>query len=312
MKLLDRIQKRMTPLQSDIAIFKHDRRLIVFLCASVLPALLLLIYIVLIPTVNVFSMSLFNQTALSKERTFAGFENYLYLLQDESFLQAFKNTCLLILFVPLATLSFALVMAVIITQSKLREKKFYRVVMFLPSILSTTVIGILWSFIYHPNMGIVNRLLELLGLGSWTHAWLGDPSVALLAIGIVLVWVNAGYYMVMYIAGIDGISPDLYEAATIDGAGSLAKFFRITLPLLTGVIKTTLVLCVSTVLSSSFVLVTVMTNGAPAGATSVLLQYMYSQAFQNANFGYAMSIAVVTLGLAFALSKLSNMLTKEG
>ena len=213
--------------------------------------------------------------------------------------------------VPLVTLALALVMAVIITQSRLKEKKFYRVVMFLPSILSTTVIGMLWTFIYNPNMGLLNNLLEKLGLGFWAHAWLGDPKVALLAVAIVLVWTNAGYYMVMYIAGIDNISPDVYEAATIDGAGEMAKFWRITLPLLTRVIKTTVVLCISTVLSSSFVLVTVMTNGAPAGATSVLLQYMYQQAFTNANYGYAMAIAVVTLTIAFLLSKLSDRLTQN-
>ncbi|WP_418454820.1 carbohydrate ABC transporter permease [Allofournierella sp.] len=302
---------RIPPLQSDVAIFKNDKKLRLFLCACILPAAALLVYIVLIPTVQVFSMSLFNQTAMSASRTFAGLENYQYLLQDEYFLQAFFNTFKLMLGVPLVTLALALVMAVIITQSRLKEKKFYRVVMFLPSILSTTVIGMLWTFIYNPNMGLLNNLLEKLGLGFWAHAWLGDPKVALLAVAIVLVWTNAGYYMVMYIAGIDNISPDVYEAATIDGAGEMAKFWRITLPLLTRVIKTTVVLCISTVLSSSFVLVTVMTNGAPAGATSVLLQYMYQQAFTNANYGYAMAIAVVTLTIAFLLSKLSDRLTKN-
>ncbi len=213
--------------------------------------------------------------------------------------------------VPVVTLVLALLMAVIITQGHLREKKFYRVVMFLPSILSTTVIGMLWTFIYNPNMGLLNNFLDRIGLDFWAHAWLGDPKVALLAVAVVLIWTNAGYYMVMYIAGIDGISPDIYEAATIDGAGELNKFWRITLPLLRGVIKTTIVLCISTVLSSSFVLVTVMTNGAPAGATSVLLQYMYQQAFTNANFGYAMAIAVITLMIAFLLSRLSNRLTRK-
>ncbi|WP_418666844.1 carbohydrate ABC transporter permease [Allofournierella sp.] len=302
---------RIPPLQSDVAIFKNDKKLRLFLCACILPAAALLVYIVLIPTVQVFSMSLYNQTAMSATRSFAGLENYTYLLQDEYFLQAFSNTFKLMLGVPLVTLALALVMAVIITQSRLKEKKFYRVVMFLPSILSTTVIGMLWTFIYNPNMGLLNNLLEKLGLGFWAHAWLGDPKVALLAVAVVLVWTNAGYYMVMYIAGIDNISPDVYEAATIDGAGEMAKFWRITLPLLTRVIKTTVVLCISTVLSSSFVLVTVMTNGAPAGATSVLLQYMYQQAFTNANYGYAMAIAVVTLTIAFLLSKLSDRLTKN-
>jgi N-acetylglucosamine transport system permease protein len=309
--MFTRLKRYIPPLQSDVAIFKNDKKLRLFLCACVLPATALLIYIVVIPTINVFSMSFFNQTALSSNRTFAGVENYIYLLKDEYFIQALFNTLKLMVGVPVVTLVLALLMAVIITQGHLREKKFYRVVMFLPSILSTTVIGMLWTFIYNPNMGLLNNFLDRIGLDFWAHAWLGDPKVALLAVAVVLIWTNAGYYMVMYIAGIDGISPDIYEAATIDGAGELNKFWRITLPLLRGVIKTTIVLCISTVLSSSFVLVTVMTNGAPAGATSVLLQYMYQQAFTNANFGYAMAIAVITLMIAFLLSRLSNRLTRK-
>lgn len=304
-------KKRPPMLQSDVAIFKNDKKLRLFLAVCVVPAIALLVYVVVIPTYNVFSMSLFNQTALSSVRTFAGLDNYRYLLQDEYFLQALGNTCWLMAVVPVATLFLALVLAAIITQSGLREKKFYRIVMFLPSVLSTTVIGMLWTFIYNPNMGLLNGFLRFLGLDSLTAAWLGDTRTALGAVAVVLIWTNVGYYMVMYIAGIDGISPDVYEAATIDGAGGLVKFYRITLPLLSRVIRTTIVLCISTVLSSSFVLVTVMTNGAPAGSTSVLLQYMYDQAFGNSNFGYAMAIAVVTLALAFVLAQLSRYLTRE-
>ena len=300
---------RLPPIQSDVAIFKNDRKLVWFLGFSIIPAIVLLVYLVVIPTINVFSISLFNQTALSTTRTFVGLENYAYLLRDDYFLQALTNTFKLMLVVPPITLLLALIMAYIMTQSKLREKKFYRIVLFLPSILSLTVIGMLWTFIYNPNMGILNALLRAVGLESWTRMWLGDYKTALWAIAVVLVWINAGYYMVMYIAGIDGISPDVYEAATIDGAGNWSKLWLITLPLLSNVIKTTVVLCISTVLSSSFLLVTVMTNGAPAGATSVLLQYMYDQAFGNSNFGYAMAIAVVTLTMAFLLAQISNWLT---
>lgn len=309
--MLKFFKNRIPPLQSDIAIYKSDKRIGWFLCVCIIPALVLLVYLVVIPTVNVFSISLYNQTALSTTRTFVGLENYAYLFRDEYFIQALTNTLKLMLIVTPVTLLLALVMAYIITQSNLRERKFYRIVLFLPSILSLTVIGMLWTFIYNPNMGILNELLKFVGLDSWTRIWLGDPKTALFAIAVVLVWINVGYFMVMYIAGIDGISPDVYEAATIDGAGSWNKFWRITLPLLSGVIKTTIVLCISTVLSSSFLIVTVMTNGAPAGSTSVLLQYMYDQAFGNSNFGYAMAIAVVTLALAFVLAQVSSRLTRD-
>lgn len=289
-----------------------DNKLKAFLAACVLPGVQLSIIFRIIPTIQVFKISLYNQTAIAKdEPTFAGLDNYIYLFHDEYFLMALKNTVILMIVVPVFTLGLGLLMAVIITQSKLKEKKFYRVIMFLPSIISTTVVGILWSFIYHPTMGIVNNFFELIGLDKLKHAWLGEPGTVLFAVIVVLVWINAGYYMVMYIAGIDGISPDIYEAATIDGASSVIQFFKITLPLLSNLIRVTWVLCLATVLNSSFVLVKVMTNGGPSGHSSVLLQYMYEQAFFNANFGYAMAIAVFTLALAFVLSMVSNKLAGE-
>ena len=172
-----------------------------------------------------------------------------------------------------------------------------------PGYSALTLAGMAASFL------LLSQATKVLPLGTAYGIWTGIGALG--AVAVVLIWTNVGYYMVMYIAGIDGISPDVYEAATIDGAGDLVKFYRITLPLLSRVIRTTIVLCISTVLSSSFVLVTVMTNGAPAGSTSVLLQYMYDQAFGNSNFGYAMAIAVVTLALAFVLAQLSRYLTRE-
>lgn len=263
----------------------------------------------IVPTVKVFYLSFFSSTGLAKNETFIGLANYEYLLRDEALHQALGNTAVLLTVGTLVCLGLALLMAFVCAQSDLREKKLYKIILFTPSILSVTVVGILWSFIYHPRIGILNGLLDFLGLSGFKHTWLGEPGTVLYAIAAVFIWLNAGYYMVMYIAGINGISPSVFEAATIDGATKPQQLVHITLPLMKNLIGITAVLCISNLLASSFTLVTIMTNGQPSGASSVILFYMYQTAFRNSNFGYAMSIAVLTLVIAFVLSLFSNRLS---
>ena len=288
---------------------KTNKGLFITICT--LPALILLIIFLIIPTIQVFSMSFYNVTGISKTADFAGLENYRYMLGDSDFLVALKNTLLLMVIVPVCTLTLSLLFAFLLTQGKIRGKNFYRTIFFFPSILSFVVVAILWSFIYHPTMGIINSLLEMVNLGFLARPWLGDSKTVLGAVALTLIWQAAGYYMVMYIAGIDGISPELYEVATIDGANAFHKFVSVTVPLLWEIIRVTIVLAVSGAINLSFVIVSVMTNGGPGTSSSVLLQYMYRQCFENSNFGYAMSIAVVTLVLGVLLSYLANKLTGQ-
>lgn len=290
-----------------IGAIDRDKRRFSVLC--VMPALVLTIVFMLIPSLQVFYLSFFNSTGLAKNQTFAGLDNYLYLLKDTDLHQALANTGVLLLTGTVVCLVLALVMAFICAQSNLREKNIYKIILFTPSIISVTVVGILWSFVYHPRIGILNGLLDFLGLSGFKHTWLGEPDTVLYAIAAVFVWLNAGYYMVMYIAGINSISPSVFEAATIDGASKPQQLLRITLPLMKNLIGITAVLCISNLLASSFTLVKIMTNGQPAGASSVLLFYMYQTAFRNSNFGYAMAIAVLTLFLAFVLSQISSRLS---
>ena len=141
------------------------------------------------------------------------------------------------------------------------------------------------------------------------RSWLGDSKTALWCIAFTLLWQAAGYYMVMHIAAMDGISPEIYESATLDGASAWRKLISITMPLMKDIIGITFVLALSGTINLSFVLSQVMTGGGPNGASSVLLQYMYTQGFVNGNFGYAMAITVFTLAISVALSMLSRKLT---
>lgn len=188
-------------------------------------------------------------------------------------------------------------------------KELYRTIFYFPNIVSLTVVGIIWSFVFHPNVGIINKILGAVGLESLQRSWLGDSKTALWCIAFTLLWQAAGYYMVMHIAAMDGISPEIYESATLDGASAWRKLISITMPLMKDIIGITFVLALSGTINLSFVLSQVMTGGGPNGASSVLLQYMYTQGFVNGNFGYAMAITVFTLAISVALSMLSRKLT---
>ena len=282
---------------------------ILFICISVLPAVILTLMFTIWPTLQALYLSFTNATSLGLNNKFVGLDNYIYMFHDKSFIQALKNTAKLMAVVPVITIFCSLVLAFVLNQCKLKEMVLYRTIFYFPNIVSLTVVGIIWSFVFHPNVGIVNKILGAVGLESLQRSWLGDSKTALWCIAFTLLWQAAGYYMVMHIAAMDGISPEIYESATLDGASAWRKLISITMPLMKDIIGITFVLALSGTINLSFVLSQVMTGGGPNGASSVLLQYMYTQGFVNGNFGYAMAITVFTLAISVALSMLSRKLT---
>ncbi len=282
---------------------------VLFICISVLPAVILTLMFTIWPTAQALYLSFTNATSLGLNNKFVGLDNYIYMFHDKSFIQALKNTAKLMAVVPVITIFCSLVLAFVLNQCKLKEMVLYRTIFYFPNIVSLTVVGIIWSFVFHPNVGIVNKILGAVGLESLQRSWLGDSKTALWCIAFTLLWQAAGYYMVMHIAAMDGISPEIYESATLDGASAWRKLISITMPLMKDIIGITFVLALSGTINLSFVLSQVMTGGGPNGASSVLLQYMYTQGFVNGNFGYAMAITVFTLAISVALSMLSRKLT---
>lgn len=164
------------------------------------------------------------------------------------------------------------------------------------------------SFIYHPTFGILNSFLEAAGLNSWIHAWLGEKSTVLWALIFPMVWQAIGYYMIIYIAAIQGIPNDIYEAAVIDGASEWKQFTHMTVPLIWGILRITIIFFFIQVFNQSFVYIQVMTDGGPDGSSEILMTYMYKQAFQNGNFGYAMAVGVFMLFISLTLSFISDRL----
>ena len=282
---------------------------VLFICISVLPAVILTLMFTIWPTAQALYLSFTNATSLGLNNKFVGLDNYIYMFHDKSFIQALINTAKLMAVVPVITIFCSLVLAFVLNQCKLKEMVLYRTIFYFPNIVSLTVVGIIWSFVFHPNVGIINKILGAVGLESLQRSWLGDSKTALWCIAFTLLWQAAGYYMVMHIAAMDGISPEIYESATLDGASAWRKLVSITMPLMKDIIGITFVLALSGTINLSFVLSQVMTGGGPNGASSVLLQYMYTQGFVNGNFGYAMAITVFTLAISVALSMLSRKLT---
>lgn len=295
----------------DKLVKKKNRLPILFILFCVVPATVCSITFILIPTIRSVALSFMNVGTLSMKGEYAGFENYAYLVKDDYFRQALVNTLKVMLVVPLVTIFTAFLLAFILQQSKLPEKKLYVTFYFLPNAISSTVLAIIWSYVFHPTSGTLNNILADLGLKSLQHTWLGDSSTALWCIAVTIYLTSFGYYMIMHMSGLDSISPEIYESATIDGAGFWSKIFRITLPLMRNIIGITFVINMSGVLGASYVYSMIMTAGGPNGASNVLLRYIYQQGILNGNMGYSSAVTVVTLILSVGLSVISRKLTNK-
>lgn len=283
----------------------------VFITFCLLPATLLVLIFMVYPTINVFFMSLFKWGGYSAEKTFVGLDNFRTLIKDMAFFRSFQNTILLIVIVTIFTLALALIFASILTREKFKGVNLFRIIFYVPNILSIVVIAAIFSAIYDPTNGLLNNLFSALRLENLQQLWLGDQKIVIYSIGAALIWQAIGYYMVMYMASMASIPESLYEASALEGAGALQQFFTITLPLTWSTIRTTLTFFVISTINLSFLLVKAMTNGGPDGSTEVFLSYMYKQAYTNSSYGYGMAIGVVVFTFSFILSAVLNKITKR-
>ena len=257
-------------------------------------------------------MSMFKWGGYSDEKTFVGLGNFRTLMEDGKFLRSFQNTVLLIVVVTLVTFALALVFAGILTREKLRGQNFFRVVFYIPNILSVVVIAAIFNAIYDPNQGLLNSIIGLFtNVKDNPILWLGDKQLVIFSLAGALVWQAIGYYMVMYMASMAAVPESLYESAGLEGAGRFRQFFQITIPLIWTNIRTTLTFFIISNINLSFLFVKAMTSGKPDGASEVFLSYMYSQAYTNSSYGYGMAIGVVVFIFSFALSAIVNGVTKR-
>ena len=284
---------------------KRERNLFILVC--LLPALILFFTFMIYPTIEVFRMSLFRWGGFSNNKEFVGLDNFKILWMDENFFRTIQNTILLIVVVTLFTIVLAVLFAAILSTEKIRGNNLFRIIFYIPNILSIVVIAGIFSAIYDPKAGLLNAVLP----EAWNKLWLGDQSVVIYSLAFALIWQAIGYYMVMYMAGMANIPASLYEAADLDGAGKIGKFFNVTLPLIWNSIRTTLTFFIISTINLSFLLVQILTDGGPDGTTEVFLSYMFKQAYTNSSYGYGMAIGVVVFIFSFGLSGIVSHITKR-
>ena len=229
----------------------------------------------------------FTEYDLITAPTFVGFDNYLELFRDPIIGTTIKNTLTFTLITVPVGMAFSLLLAVFLDQ-KIAFKRFYRGAYFLPSITSMVAVSIVWQWIYNPEFGLLNYFLSFFGIKGIT--WLSSSSTTLLSIAIVSIWKGAGYNMMLFLAGLQGISTSYYEASELDGANKWQQFIHVTLPMLS---PTTFFIFVMSIIGSFQVFdsVMLMTKGGPGRSSSVLVHYLYQNAFQYFSMGYACAIA---------------------
>lgn len=287
-----------------------EKSIFIFLCVA--PAVILFTIFMIVPTINIFKMSLYKWGGYSPDKTFVGFDNFKKLAKDMKFLQSFENTVLLIIIVSVVTIALALVFAAILTREKIVGQNFFRIVFYIPNILSIVIISAIFSAIFDSQNGLFNSILSLFrDKGSEPIYWLGDQKIVIFSIAIAMIWQAIGYYMVMYMSSMASVPESVYESASIEGASRIRQFFTLTIPLIWSNIRTTLTFFIISSINLSFMLVKAMTSGGPDGSTEVFLSYMYKQAYTNSSYGYGMSIGVVVFLFSFALSGMVNLITKR-
>ncbi len=288
---------------------KSKKRFIFF---GLLPAFLLYIIFMVYTTIKVFTESLYRTGGLSGKKEFIGLENFTTLFKDSTFIKAFQNTVFLIVLVTTITMFLAILFAAILTKEKIKGRNFFRIVFYIPNILSIAVIAAIFAAIYGMDDGLINGIVRLFQADTWANIpFLGNRNLVVYSIAGAMIWQAIGYYMVMYMSTMSQIPEQLYEAASLDGASKLDQFFDITLPLSWETVRTTLTFYVISNINIAFQIVKALTGGKPDGASLTLLNYQYDQAYSNSSFGYGLAIGVVVFLFSFILTAVIHKITEK-
>lgn len=256
-----------------------------------LPNLLIFGLFIIIPAFQGLRMS-FMKWGVFTPKEFVGFDNFINLFSDEVFWITFKNTMVYSLCTVVCLLVSSLFLALLLSKNNIKGEKAFRATFYIPALISMIAVGIAWRFILGDEMGIINYVLRAMGKNP--IGWLTNGSIAMLSVILVTVWAQSGYYMIMFIAGLQAIPIELYEAAKIDGASTVQSFRKITIPMLKSTILVVLVL--ATIQSfKAYELIVTMTKGGPGYATKFVVQQVYQVAFIEDRFGYASSMSMVLM-----------------
>lgn len=285
---------------------KRDERVAAYIFVA--PAVILLIAFLVVPMIYTVYFSGFKYQIMRPDAMkFIGIENYQKLFSDKNFWLALKNTVYFTVIVVPCQCALALALALLVSK-KFRGVAVFRTMYFAPQLTSMVVISVLWSVLYNanPNTGLINSILVSLGMSP--IKFLSDANTAMNSIIFMSAWQGAGYQMMIFLAGLQGIPRDQYEAASVDGATKFKQFLYITLPGLKGTIKYVIMITMIQAMKL-FTQPYIMTQGGPKNSTKTLVYYIYTQGFQKGNFGYACSIAAVFFVIVVCMSMAMKKVT---
>jgi len=289
-----------------------SNKLTIFLL--VFPGLLLFIFALSVPIFLSVYYGMTDYSGMGK-LNFIGFDNFINIFtNDPVFWHSVRNALLLGIGFVVIQHPLCIVFAILLDRIGNKIEKVYRTVFFIPCVISTVVTTKMWVNILDPNVGMLNKVLDAVGLGFLKQEWLGNPKTALLSVLFICIWQGFGWGMLIYYSGLKGISEELYEAAKIDGATSMQVYSRITLPLLKPVIRINVTLAMIAALKQMET-VYLATNGGPGDATQFLANYLYIRAFSRFEYGYANAISVIFVIICLLATIISNKLLasdKEG
>ncbi len=265
------------------------------------PAMVIILVFLYLPIVLNFINSLYKWGAMSSDVSFVGLKYYKELLQDDTIRVAVKNNLVFAVMSVVCQIGLSLVIAAVLESRFLRKwQSFFRTVYFIPSLLMVTVTGITFKMLYSPSIGLINPVLEKIGIDTSNIDILGNAGSAIFGVAAASQWQYIGYTVVLFIVAMQSISDDIYEAAEIDGANAIQKFFRITVPLMKDTIMINMIIVITGAVRV-YDEVYVMTNGGPGRATQTLATYLYQVGFKNDQMGYASAIAFFVFVVTFIL-----------
>jgi len=282
-----------------------------FIASFIVPTFLLFCLFTVYPILQGIYISLFEWSGSSEHMTFVGMQNFREMIGDPIIRTAIYNDYFLVFWKVIGIMLLATLFAVALTRFHMKKAAFFRVVFFFPNVISVVVIGVLWRYVYNPNLGFLNSFLSLFSDQPVKTPWLGDDKLAMWSLLPPTIWAGIGFYMILLIAAILSISDSLYEAAEIDGASQWEQFWTITVPLVWEQIKVSILSIVMTTLNGSFIIVMIMTEGGPDNATQVMGSYLYQMGFRQFNMGYAAAIGVLILVMSLITTAALQRLMKR-
>ncbi|WP_098749546.1 sugar ABC transporter permease [Paenibacillus sp. EZ-K15] len=282
-----------TPMRKLMGLDKANTQKWIFLFIAIVPPFGGYLLFTLFPNILSVYYALLNWDGFT-DATFVGLSNFVTAFQDKYVWRALTHNLILMITVPFFVIIISLLLAYLITNKTYKENKFLKVLFFFPNVLSTVVVALLWAFIYDGSYGLLNGILKFVGIDTGNFYWLGNESTALASIIPAWVWGGVGLYVIIFANAMLGIPKSLYEAAILEGAGHMTRLFKITMPLVTPIIRVSaLFLVVGTM--KGFEIILIMTNGGPFGSTDVIGLYMFNLAFgvEYRNYGYASAVGMI-------------------